>query len=387
MLHQSHVHQRSDGLGTRAARLPIQVGAVALMAATMLALSPLAHAQDKASPFAPLPDAPKINEARAKLGEKLFFDSRLSGDTQHSCSSCHDPAKGWGDGQPLSMGYTGVEYFRNAPPLFNIAGRKYLLWDGRLEGADLGTLVRDMLTEAHTMNADTRIVQERLKQAPEYAEMFEKAYGGDPYGGKIYGAVAEYLKAIRTVNAPFDRHLRGDKKALNEAQIRGMALFAGKAGCIACHSGPMLTDQSLHALGVPENPMIDADAARQTTMLRHFATMGTPNYMNLRDDVGNYVVSKDGKDIGKFVTPSLWDVGQTAPYMHNGVLPTLESVVDFYDQGGGTHPNKDARLRPLALTKKEKADLVAFLKSFTGDKPAVTKPALPEYGVRVVGKN
>ncbi|HYD31925.1 MAG TPA: cytochrome c peroxidase [Azospirillaceae bacterium] len=371
----------------KTSRLPLKVGTAALAAALLLALSPAARSEDKADPFAPLPEAPKINEARAKLGEKLFFDPRLSGDTQHSCSSCHDPAKGWGDGQALSMGYTGVEYFRNAPPLFNVAGRKYLMWDGRLDGADLGTLVRDMLTEAHTMNADTRMVQERLKQVPEYVELFDKGFGGDPYGGKIYGAVAEYLKTIRTTNAPFDRHLKGDKKALNEAQARGMKLFAGKAGCASCHNGPLLTDQSLHALGVAENPMIDADAARQTTMLRHFATMGTPNYMNLRDDVGNYVVSKDSKDLGKFITPSLWDIGQTAPYMHNGTLPNLEAVINFYNQGGGTHPNKDERLKPLNLSKKEKADLAAFLKSLTGDKPTVAKPALPEYGLRTVGKN
>ncbi len=359
----------------------------ALALAVPLVLAGLSAKAQEKSPFAPLPEPPKINEARAKLGGLLFFDSRLSGDTGNSCASCHNPTKGWADGQALSAGYTSVEYFRHAPSLFNVAARKYLMWDARLEAADLGTAVRDMLTEAHTMNADSRIVQERLKQVPEYVKMFEAAFGpGDPYGGKIYGAVAEYLKTIRTRNAPFDRYLRGDKQALTPEQLDGMKLFAGKATCIACHYGPTLSDGKAHALGVPEHPDLAGNASRQTTMLRHFATMGTPNYMNWRVDVGRYVVTKNKDDIGTFATPSLWDVGQTGPYMHNGVLATLEDVVDFYDRGGGLR-SKKAAIKPLKLTAGEKKNLVAFLRALTGDPPNVPEPTLPEYARREHGKN
>jgi len=366
-----------------------------------------ALAQNAPEVFAPLPDAPEINKSRARLGAILFFDARLSGDTSHSCASCHDPAKGWGTGEPLSHGYTGILYFRNAPGLFNAASRNYYMWDGRLDGSDQGTLVRDMLTEAHTMNIDSRLAQERLKQVPEYVAMFEEAFGGDPYGGKIYGAIGEFLKTIRTVNAPFDRYLRGEKGALGEEARQGMELFAGKAGCSQCHSGPMLSDGQVHALAVPDHPDLTGggagdDAAhagqpgmasmnptadRQIAMLRHFATMGTPDYMNLRTDVGHYVVTKDKADIGKFVTPSLWDVGQTAPYMHSGVFATLADVVDFYDAGGGDGPNKSSHMQPLGLTKKEKVALVSFLKSLTGDAPTTTAPNLPDYQLREVGKN
>lgn len=374
--------------------------------------------------FSPLPEPEEVNQVRADAGRYLFFDTRLSGDNSHSCASCHDPAKGWGTGQPLSHGYTSILYFRNAPGLFNVASRNYFMWDGRLDGSDLGTVVRDMLTEAHTMNMDSRLAQERLKQVPEYAELFEDGWGGDPYGGKIYGAIGEFLKTIRTVNAPFDAYLRGEDSAIDDAAKRGMELFAGKAGCSQCHSGAMLSDGGLHALGVPDHPeLIDATAAgnagrkgwvppifrgiaihaghaghsgptsanptadRQIAMLRHFATMGTPNYMNLRTDVGHYVVTKDESDIGKFVTPSLWDVEQTAHYMHSGVFDTLEEVVEFYNAGGGEGPNKTALLKPLGLNANEKADLVEFLKSLTGDAPAVTIPELPEYQLREVGKN
>jgi cytochrome c peroxidase len=339
------------------------------------------------SAFAPLPDLPKIDKKRAKLGEWLFFDNRLSGDTGNACATCHDPAKGWGDGKPLSAGYTSVEYFRNAPTLFNAFARKRFTWDARLDGTDQGTLVRDMITEAHTMNADTRIVQERLKQVPQYVEAFKAAFGGDPYGGMIYGAVGEYLKTIRTTNAPFDKFLRGDTGALNDQQKQGMGLFAGRAGCAACHSGAILSDAKVHALGVPDHPDLSKNAERQITMLRHYATMGVPDFMNRRSDLGYFVVTKDLKDIGKFLTPSLWDVGQTSPYMHSGVFATLEEVVDFYDKGGGTTPNKSPLLKPLGLTADEKKALLAFLQSLTGDKPAITPPKLPDYAMRELGND
>ena len=367
----------------------VSVARAILLAGVFLAAAVPVQSEASEKGFAPLPEPPKVNEARAKLGEFLFFDSRLSGDGHHTCATCHSPTKGWGDDQGLSTGYTGVEYFRNAPTLFNVAYRVYLMWDTRLEGADLPTAVRDMLTEAHTMNADSRLVQERLKQVPVYAEMFAKAYGPgtDPYGGNIYGAVAEYLKTIRTKDAPFDHYLRGETGALTPQQIAGMELFQGKANCIACHNGPTLSDGMFHVLGVPENPAIAKEAERQIAMLRHYATMGVPNYMNLRQDVGRYVVSKDKADIGKFATPSLWDVGQTAPFMHNGVFSTLEAVIDFYDKGVGRHPNKSTLLKPLRLNAEEKGALLEFLKSLSGAPPAIVEPTVPDYELRPLGKN
>lgn len=370
--------------------------AAILCVAGSLALTAPA-AGDEASPFAPLPDPPAINEARAALGKFLFFDERLSGDTMTSCATCHDPAQGWTTRDAMAPGYTSTLYFRNAPGLFNAANRRYFMWDGRLEGADLGTLVRDMITEAHTMNMDSRLAQERLAQVPEYREMFQEAYGAEPYGGRIYGAIGEYLKTIRTQNAPFDLYLRGDESAMSAAALRGMELFAGQAGCVACHSGPMLSDGQLHRTGVRDHPVLigtapgdpaladpmtgaSEAALRQITLLRHYATMGVPNFMNLRADVGHYVVTKDTDDIGRFVTPSLWDVGQTAPYMHSGAYATLGDVVAFYNAG-------PADLPALGLSTTQQADLVAFLESLTGDAPAVTPPDLPAYQLRTVGQN
>ena len=358
-----------------------------LSALALTLAAPMVSSQE-AAPLAPLPEPKDINQARADLGKMLFFDTRMSGDTGLSCASCHSPDQGWSDGLAMSDGYGDLLYFRNAPGLFNVANRNYFMWDGRLDGDDLGTVVRDSLTESHTMQMDSRLAQERLKQVPEYMAMFEAAYGAEPYGGRMYGAIGEFLKTIRTENAPFDAYLRGAQDAISEDAKRGLALFEGKAGCIACHSGPMLSDGGLRATGVPDHPDLlgtgsesaQGTASRQITLLRFYATLGTPNYMNLRSDVGNYVVSKDEADIGKFTTPSLWDVGQTAPYMHSGVLATLADVVAFYTAGND-------RMPPLDLSETEQADLVAFLDSLTGDAPTVTEPELPDYALRELGKN
>ncbi|MGD9656098.1 MAG: cytochrome-c peroxidase [Methylocystis sp.] len=355
------------------------------MAATVGLTGFVVDAAADARKLAPLPDPPAVDAATAGLGGLLFFDPRLAGDTGNSCGSCHDPAKGWGDGKALSTGYTGVEHFRNSPALFNVAFRRTLTWDARLDGADLATLTRDMVTEAHTMNADTRLVQERLKQVPEYAEMFKVSFGGDPYGGGIYAAISEFLKTIRTVNAPLDKYLRGDQKALSPQQLAGKAVFEGKGGCIACHNGPMLSDGGTHALGTPENAAITTEPLRHITMLRHFASLGAPNFMNLREDIGAFAVTKDPRDRSRFATPSLWDVGQTGPYMHNGVFTTLEEVVEFYDRGGG---EGNSELKPLGLSGGERQTLVAFLLAMTGDKPTVTPSARPpDYQLCKPGEN
>ena len=236
---------------TRPSRTTALLAGLSALALTLAA--PMVSAQETA-PLAPLPEPKDINQARADLGKMLFFDTRMSGDTALSCASCHSPDQGWGDGLAMSDGYGDLLYFRNAPGLFNVANRNYFMWDGRLDGDDLGTVVRDSLTKSHSMHMDSRLAQERLKQVPEYMAMFEAAYGAEPYGGRMYGAIGEFLKTIRTENAPFDAYLRGNQDAISEDAKRGLALFEGKAGCIACHSGPMLSDGGLHATGVPDHP-------------------------------------------------------------------------------------------------------------------------------------
>ncbi len=364
----------------RPRRHPLRsAGLLAALLGTSLAMAAEAPA------LSPLPARLAGNPAMIELGKALFFDSRLSGDWSLSCASCHDPAKGWGDGQALSAGYPGSDYFRNAPSIVNAAWRNRFMWDGRLDGADAGTLVRDMVTEASFMNADGRLVQERLKQIPEYVALWEKAFGAgkDPYGPAMFNAIGEFIKSIRSNPSPFDRYLQGDTAALDAQAVQGYALFKGKAGCLACHNGGPASDGQLHRTGVPENPEVLASPPRSITLLRHYASSGMPNYMNARTDLGAYAITKDTADIGKFLTPSLRDLAHSAPYMHNGMLATLDAVIDFYDRGGGT----GSELRPLGLEPGEKAALKTFLLSLSGEPVSVAAPSLPELQTRTFGEN
>nr|WP_305793056.1 cytochrome c peroxidase [Sedimenticola hydrogenitrophicus] len=340
-------------------------------------------------PLAPLPETPAIDTARAELGRQLFFDTRLSGDATVSCATCHVPDQGFGDGQPLAPGYPGSLYFRNSPTLINATLQARFMWDGRLDGSDPATLVRDMITEAHTMNVDSRMMQERLKQVPEYLAQWQEIFGdASPYGPRVYAVVGEFLKTIRSRNVPFDRYVAGETGVLSESARRGLELFQGKANCIQCHNGALLSDAGLHVTGVPEHPEILKSPLRSITMLRHFSTFGVPNYMAYRRDIGYYVVTKEKADLGKFRTAPLRDLKYTAPYMHNGVFETLAEVIDFYNAGGGDVPNKDSLLKPLGLTAAEKNDLLAFLQALSGDSVTVTRPErLPEYQVREFGRN
>lgn len=335
----------------------------------------------------PLPPIEPPKAEQVDLGKYLFFDPRLSGDGGVSCDSCHDPATGWGDGKALSAGYPGSEYFRNAQTLLNAAYYKRNYWDGRMSGTDLPTLVRDHLTEAHFMQADGRLIAERLKQVPEYVEMFHGSFGGEPTFGRIISAVASFLKTITSRNVPIDRYLNGDTSALSTGAREGLALFQGKAGCAQCHNGALFSDQKFHALGVPQNRNIFDDPVRHITFRRFFRTLGAPNAENYRGDPGLYGVTKEKNDWGKFRTPSLREVSRTAPYMHNGSLATLEDVMAFYDRGGGDYPNKSPLLKPLGLSAADKRALVEFLKSLTGDPLVIERPELPDYQPRKLGQN
>ena len=358
-------------------------GAVALA----LHIAGAASANPPAPALTALPESKPAAAAMVNLGRHLFYDNRLAGDWGKSCASCHDPKAGFGGTQALSEGYTSMEYFRNTPSLINLRHRVRFMWDGRLDGADAGTAVRDMVTEAHFMNADGRIVQERLKQIPEYVALWEAAFGkgSDPYSPRMFNAIGAFIHSLESKNVPYDKYVKGDANALSADAKAGLAVFTGKGQCVQCHNGPTGSDGKFHRLGVPEHPDVLANPLRTITMLRHYATSGMPNYMAARTDLGFYAISKEPKDIGKFQTPSLRELKVTAPYMHNGVFGTLDQVVDFYDQGGG---GKGTELKPLGLTANERKALVAFLLSLSGDPITVEEPPQPDLQARGnFGKN
>ena len=335
---------------------------------------------------APGMQTPTTQEA---LGRLLFHDARLSGDGSTACSTCHSPTNALTDAKPLSDGYSrGSLYFRNTPTLINASRMPVYYWDGRFSQGDLATVVRDHIAEAHFMNLDGRLLIERMRQVPEYEQGFIEAFGSEVSYGKALNAVVAYLETLESSeDNPYVSFRAGNDGALSVQARRGLDLFEGRAGCVGCHSGELLSDGDFHALGVPDNDTIFAEPLRHATFRRFFRTLGVGDFIAMREDPGLSALTHDAGDRGKFRTPSLLEVGRTAPYMHSGAFATLPEVVEFYDGGGGDSPNKDASLRSLGLTDAEKDDLVAFLQSLASPSFDEDAPDLPAYQPRTLGDN
>jgi cytochrome c peroxidase len=329
-----------------------------------------------------LPQDNPFSEAKVELGRLLFFDPRLSANSAISCASCHQPDQGWTDGLPLSFGYAGSVHWRNTPTIINSAFHPKLDWDGKALRLDIQA--QGAMKGAVAMNMDPVMVEERLRQIPEYVQRFDDVFGpGGPWFEDASRSIAIFQSTILSSNVPFDRFMEGDESALSESEKRGFKLFTTTAGCSACHRGRLFTDEDFHGLGVPTPEGFTTDAIRQITFNYQLRSRGVSEevYRTATDDPGLYLVTKVDTDFGQFRTPMLRELGQTAPYMHNGAFATLEEVIEFYNVGGGESPNLDPLLRPLGLTDQDKSDLIAFLKSLTGDPIVVEEPQLPPYEV------
>ena len=342
--------------------------------------------QEKTFPvLGPLPPVPIPRDnpqtpAKVELGKLLFFDPRTSGDASTSCASCHDPKQGWGDGGDLSRGYPGTQHWRNSQTVINSAYLKKLFWAGGVGSLESQAIAA--VTGNLAGNGSPEMIQERLRQVPEYVRRFKEVFGELPTFLNAVKAISAFERTLVSDarNVPFDRHMRGDKSALSDEAIKGLKLFQGKARCIQCHHGPLLTDEDFHNLAVPNNSAFTEDPLRQIAMRFVAKIKGVPNYMKVDRDLGLFLETKRNDDIGKFRTPPLRELKYTAPYMHNGVFFTLEEVIDFYDQGGGNDPSKSPLMKPLGLTAEDKKALLAFLESLSSSEPIIVEaPALPEY--------
>lgn len=356
------------------------------LAASVLALAFSAVAADRYPKLGPLPpppipkDNPNTPE-KVALGKKLFWESRLSGDNSMPCVSCHLPALGWGDGGQISRGYPGTKHWRNSQTVLNSAYYNKLFWEGSV--TSLEQQAPAAAGGGVAGNGDDSVMEMRLRFLPEYVADFKKVFGSEwPRINDAWRAIAAYQRTLNSdaKKVPADRYAMGDKKALNDSQKKGLALYNGKANCIACHNGALASDQRFYATGVPAHPNFKEDPIGQVTHRWELYQKGVPEdkYRNGTDDHGLYYITKNPKDIGKWRVPSLRELKYTAPYMHNGMLATLADVVEFYDQGGGTAQNKTSLLKPLKLTAAEKKDLVAFLEALSMDEPLIhDDPKLP----------
>ncbi len=324
-------------------------------------------------PLPPLPipaDNPMTPE-KVELGKRLFFDPRLSADGSLACVSCHLPDQGWTTNTPLSPSYPTTMERRNSQTLINVAYNRALLWDGRagaLEKQALGPIQNPL-----HMNQNLDLLIEKLKAIPPYEEWFQKVFGTSVTPEALGKALAAFERTLVTRNAPFDRYMTGDWQAMSEGALRGMELFKGKARCILCHNGTNFSDSQFYNLGVPAAPLL-SDPFVQAAIRFDAKRMNMPEYQAVREDLGRYLVTKEEKDRGAFRTPTLRNVMQREPYMHNGVFHSLEEVIDFYDAGGGAVAGKSPLIQPLGLTAQEKRDLLAFLEALTGELPTVSPP-------------
>jgi len=310
-------------------------------------------------------------EEKIELGKMLFFDRRLSGDGTMSCATCHIPDLGFGDGQAIGLNYPTTKNWRNTQTLINVAYQKFLFHDGRVGSLEDQALFPIM--SAFEMNQNLDYLEEEIRSVPEYVELFRKVFGdGDTSRERIALAIAAFERTLVSRNAPLDRYLDGADDALSPEAKRGLEVFTGKGKCTDCHFGVALIDNRFHALEVPEHPDFESDprvaaTRRFVAKVNHFEEFRT-----LNEDPGRYLITKEDEDWKAFRTPTLRDLSETGPYMHNGIFDTLEEVIDFHDRG------ESEALTPLNLTVAEKGDLKAFLEEgLTGEKIVVKTPKVP----------
>lgn len=296
----------------------------------------------------PFPDDNPYSLAKAELGRRLFFDPILSGARDRTCAHCHRPDKAWSDGQARADDRDGRPMARRTPSLLDLAWQERLGWDGKFP--DLDGVAFVPITSERMMNLPEAEVLRRLAADPDYARDFAGAFSSpEVTRGRVEAALATFERLIVSPPAPFDRWLAGDDGAVETGAKRGFALFTGKAGCAACHSGWSFSDGSFHDIGSATGE----DVGRG----RFF-----PNSPALRF---------------AFKTPGLRQVAERAPYMHDGSLASLEAVIDLYDRGGIERPSRSTHIRRLGLSPGEKADLLAFLKGLSSEQtPRVASGAL-----------
>jgi cytochrome c peroxidase len=332
-------------------------------------------------PPLPVPSDNPLSVAKVELGEKLFFDRRLSFNNTMSCALCHVPEQGFTSNElATAVGVEGRSLRRNAPTLFNTAYHTRLFHDGRettLENQIWGPL----LAANEMANPAVGFVLERIEGLPDYRGLFERAFDGRGVSVERIGqAIACYERTLVSGNSRFDRwRYGGEADALNADEQRGYRLFIGKAGCVQCHvigdKEALFTDFRFHNTGIGWAHAQGPKARYQVQLTPGLVTQIGAEQLSTfaepeQNDAGRFEITLDPQDRWAYKTPSLRNIALTAPYMHDGSLATLEAAVDFYDAGGIDNPNRDSLLKPLRLAPEEKRALVAFLEALTGDNVA-----------------
>ena len=296
----------------------------------------LAFARPAAIPY---PASDPYTRAKAELGRKLFFDTRLSDDRTRSCASCHRPGQAWGDNLPRSSGRAGIALPFRTPTLLDLAWQGRMGWDGKFQ--DIERVAFGPIGGKDNMNLPEAEAVSRISGDAGYRADFVEAFGDDGVDRpRIERALGAYVRLMVSAPSPFDRWVAGERDAIGADARRGFTLFVGKARCASCHTGWSMSDGSFHDIGLESAGPGRGRLFPSSTLLQH-----------------------------AHKTPGLRDVANRAPYMHDGSVKTLEAVVDLYDKGGVARPSRAPEIGPLGLSPGERADLVAFLRSLSPDTP------------------
>jgi cytochrome c peroxidase len=319
-------------------------------------------------------DNPQTPEKIA-LGEKLFFDGRLSLDGTVACSTCHDPARAFTDGRPVSIGVNGRAGQRNAPTILNALYDVAQFWDGRAKTLEEQAIL-PIINPSEMGQPSLDAAVARIAAVPEYQRAFRRVFGRAPEGNDLVRAIASYERTQISFDSPFDHFIAGDKNAISDSAKRGWELFNTKARCNKCHAltekkrDPVFfMDKDFHNIGIGIlRHNVGAEACRSEQEINSGNTIDVDRAAIQSDMsvLGRFLVTKKDIDIASFKTPSLRNVMITAPYFHDGSQATLWDVVDHYNKGDGIKdPWLDEDMQPLALTESEIDDLVEFMATLT----------------------
>ncbi|MCI5158294.1 MAG: cytochrome-c peroxidase [Candidatus Electrothrix sp. AUS1_2] len=312
-----------------------------VMSFLCMALLGAAGAAATEEPIQPIPPVKEINLAKAELGKKLFFDPRLSKSGFISCNSCHNLSMGGSDNLKTSIGHNWQKGPINAPTVLNSSLNFVQFWDGRAE--TLKDQAGGPIANPGEMAFTHEMAEDVLASIPGYVTEFKQVFGDDTINiDRATDAIAEFEKTLVTPNSRFDQWLMGDKDALTADEQAGYKLFKD-SGCIACHYGVAVGGSSFQKMGVVEEYKSDSSVE------------------------GRKAVTGKDEDRFAFKVPTLRNVEMTYPYFHDGEAETLTEAVDTM-----------GRLQLGAkFTDEQNAQIVAFLKSLTGDQPMFTLPILP----------
>ncbi|MHB1846273.1 MAG: cytochrome-c peroxidase [Deltaproteobacteria bacterium] len=347
--------------------------AAAIAAQAKPKASPPLQAQGIATPLYAfsIPQSDPVTLGKAKLGERLFNDKRVSADGTVSCATCHDPDRGFVDHKPKAVGIHKQVGTRNSPTVFDAMFNDTQFWDGRAKTLE-DQAKMPILNPIEMGQKSPADIVAKVTSIPEYASEFRRLYGRPVTYDDLASALATFERTQIGGDSRFDRFLAGDSHALSASEQRGWALFNGKGRCLTCHAfsttEPFFSDQKFHNIGIAAHDHDFVALARRSIGIVEAASAEKLDQLALETDMselGRFMVTKSRADIGAFKTPTLRNIAVTGPYMHDGSLSTLWDVMDHYNKGGVQNPFLDGGMQRLGLSEGEIDDLVAFMGSLT----------------------